>query len=511
MFSSLDRLTSRILAAAFILAAAHSNAAAVPFNVPAQPSPGDGATRQWIVVTLGWYVTNQNNTPLKYDLYWGTDPNPPLYALNVPVGTPHVSYPMGTAAYATTYYWRVVVRDTPGNETSGPTWSYTTRAANEPPDVPLLASPSNGAVMVPVNVTLDYSLYDFEGVVANADVYIGTDPNPPLVGDHVSADKYKPPVLAPSTLYYWRVVSRDAGGLETGGPTWTFTTINSSNQMPDDPSNPRPLSYSVTDSPLLQWDGTDADSDSLYFDVYFGSGTNDNHPMQLLGTTTEHSFQVGPLNLHTRYFWRVVARDEFWTVRGQLWWFDYGSVPVLFSRFAARERENDVEVSWHLQSDEAMDSYTLYRREGNLQRIAIANAPVQEVDGSYVDGSVKPGTTYHYELLVRTLNGDEYRSPVATVATAALGVTLYQNVPNPFNPVTTIRYDLPAAVRVQLSIVDVSGRRVRTLVDELQTPGSRDAVWNGRDDAGRGVASGVYFSVLQAGKQRLTKKLVLLK
>jgi hypothetical protein len=217
------------------------------------------------------------------------------------------------------------------------------------------------------------------------------------------------------------------------------------------------------------------------------------------------------LNLHTRYFWRVVARDEFWTVRGLLWWFDYGSVPVLFSRFDARMAGNGVEVSWHLQSDEAMDSYTLYRREGKSERIAIANAPVQGVDGSYLDSSVKPGTTYHYELLIRTSDGDEYRSPVATIATAALGVTLYQNVPNPFNPVTTIRYDLPTAERVQLWIVDVSGRRVRTLVDELQTPGSRDVVWNGHDDEGSAVASGVYFSVLEAGKQRLTKKLVLLK
>jgi len=52
---------------------------------------------------------------------------------------------------------------------------------------------------------------------------------------------------------------------------------------------------------------------------------------------------------------------------------------------------------------------------------------------------------------------------------------------------------------------------VRTLVDEEQVAGSRAAIWNGRDDAGHAVASGVYFYVLDAGKQRLTRKLVLLK
>jgi flagellar hook assembly protein FlgD len=64
---------------------------------------------------------------------------------------------------------------------------------------------------------------------------------------------------------------------------------------------------------------------------------------------------------------------------------------------------------------------------------------------------------------------------------------------------------------VRLLIVNVSGGLVRTLVDETQSAGSRSVVWNGRDDDGGAVSSGVYFYVLDAGKQRLTKKLVLLK
>jgi hypothetical protein len=158
-----------------------------------------------------------------------------------------------------------------------------------------------------------------------------------------------------------------------------------------------------------------------------------------------------------------------------------------------------------------MDSYTLYRRESDASALAMATAPVTGVEGSYVDTSVEAGKTYHYELLVRTTDGDEFRSPVATVATTALGLALHQNIPNPFNPLTTIRYDLPLAARVRLSIVEVSGRRVRTLVDEQQAAGSREILWNGRDDDGHAVSSGVYFYVLDAGKQRLTRKLVLLK
>jgi flagellar hook assembly protein FlgD len=62
-----------------------------------------------------------------------------------------------------------------------------------------------------------------------------------------------------------------------------------------------------------------------------------------------------------------------------------------------------------------------------------------------------------------------------------------------------------------LTIFDSSGRRVRTLVDETQAAGLRETTWTGRNDAGQPVSSGVYFYVLEAGRTRLTKKLVLLK
>ena len=480
-------------------------------DMPASPYPADGATKWGTGTSLQWWVTDPSGSALQYIVYFGTTPDPPLFDIvNEQFNHNGQSVALGLS-FSTTYYWRVVARDTQSNETTGPTWSFTTKAVNEPPQPPEYLSPSDGASDLPVNPTINCYAHDFEVANCTVDVYLGTDPNPPLVAsDH--GWTYHSAALQPSTKYYWRLVSRDSGGLTTSGPIWSFTTINTPNQIPDDPSNPRPKAYSVGENPLLEWDGTDPDGEVLNFDVYLGHGTNENHPMQLIGTTTEHSFQIGPLNLHTRYFWRVVARDSYWTVRGPQWWFDYGSVPVLFSQFDARQKESSVEVRWMLQSDEAMESYTLFRHEGATgPAVPIASAPVQGVEGSYVDNSVAPGKTYSYELLVRTTDGDEFRSPVATVLSAALGLVLHQNVPNPFNPLTTIRYDLPANARVRLSIIDVAGKRVRTLVDEQQTAGSRSTIWNGRDDAGRAVASGVYFYVLDAGKDRLTRKLVLLK
>jgi hypothetical protein len=76
---------------------------------------------------------------------------------------------------------------------------------------------------------------------------------------------------------------------------------------------------------------------------------------------------------------------------------------------------------------------------------------------------------------------------------------LYANHPNPFNPRTTIRFDLPAAGQAQLSIYDLAGRLVRVLVEGEIPAGSHEAVWDGQDSTGRSAPSGSYLARLVAG------------
>jgi hypothetical protein len=99
----------------------------------------------------------------------------------------------------------------------------------------------------------------------------------------------------------------------------------------------------------------------------------------------------------------------------------------------------------------------------------------------------------------------------AAVTPAVNQVVLHQNSPNPFNPQTSIRFELPDAMRVRLSIYDVQGRAVRTLVDEHRGAGIHDVRWDGTDDRGTTVATGIYFYVLDAGGKRYQHKMVLLK
>jgi len=85
------------------------------------------------------------------------------------------------------------------------------------------------------------------------------------------------------------------------------------------------------------------------------------------------------------------------------------------------------------------------------------------------------------------------------------------NYPNPFNPETTIPYHVPVQDRVRLDIFDVHGRHIRTLVDEVQAPGAYETRWDGRNDIGEQVASGVYFYRVATGRSTRMGKMMLIK
>ena len=88
---------------------------------------------------------------------------------------------------------------------------------------------------------------------------------------------------------------------------------------------------------------------------------------------------------------------------------------------------------------------------------------------------------------------------------------LHQNYPNPFNPVTSLRYDLPEDGLVNITVYDMIGRKVKTLVNSSQIAGYKSIQWNATNDKGAPVSAGLYLYTIQAGKFRQTKKMVLLK
>ena len=85
------------------------------------------------------------------------------------------------------------------------------------------------------------------------------------------------------------------------------------------------------------------------------------------------------------------------------------------------------------------------------------------------------------------------------------------NFPNPFNPVTTIKFALSASEHVSLAVYDISGRMVKELVNDRMIAGDHEVIWDGKNNSGTKAASGVYFYKMSAGDYSATDKMVMLK
>jgi len=188
-------------------------------------------------------------------------------------------------------------------------------------------------------------------------------------------------------------------------------------------------------------------------------------------------------------------------------------VPVLIQAFAARPAEGRVDLAWRTWADEEVSGYRIYRKKlGDASLAAINPGALVPVDAqSYSDTEVRPNETYFYQLAAVTPDGSETRSPLVEARVPGSALVLEQNFPNPFNPITTIRFSAPAGVSARLVVYDARGKLVATLFDGPSSGGAREVQWNGRDDRGAPVSTGVYFYRLEAGKRTLTRKMLLLK
>jgi hypothetical protein len=114
----------------------------------------------------------------------------------------------------------------------------------------------------------------------------------------------------------------------------------------------------------------------------------------------------------------------------------------------------------------------------------------------------------HLQRILTWLGGSE---PFPTAVGPGIANHLAQNYPNPFNPSTTIGFSIKDSGHVLLAVYSVSGERIRTLADEAMKAGAYSREWNGRNDRGQAVASGVYFYQITTPSFTSTRKLVLLK
>ena len=245
--------------------------------------------------------------------------------------------------------------------------------------------------------------------------------------------------------------------------------------------------------------------------------SNDETSATITTTTQEPCYELaGPAIAQGFYHLTVqvlvqgaVVANHSWNMRIK--------VAVELSLFQCHVRPYEgVVLEWQTASEAGNLGFNVLRslsENGPYQTINEKLIPARP-DGKYrfTDNDVQAGQHYYYKIEDVSGFGDRTQhGPVAAEIAVPEKFDLAQNYPNPFNPSTTIRYQLPEATKVRLEVFNILGQVVRTLVDEQRRAGYHTVVWDGRNDAGSRVGSGVYYYRLQADGRVMVKKMALLK
>ncbi len=203
----------------------------------------------------------------------------------------------------------------------------------------------------------------------------------------------------------------------------------------------------------------------------------------------------------------VVLNPMAWTWLGQSTDFEYDLGVPYWVKFYLYNADLKVKV-WEGDPTDEPDEWLLEvtdpepRVNGTFVEFALLGDPV--LSGSEPDGD---------EMILDdvVVNFFEDTAVESGAPTAPTEFALADNYPNPFNPQTTIEYSLQKADHVAVNVYSLNGRLVQTLVNGYQSAGTHSVVFNGVDNAGNVLSSGVYFYTLTSGNQTITKKMVLAK
>ncbi len=186
-------------------------------------------------------------------------------------------------------------------------------------------------------------------------------------------------------------------------------------------------------------------------------------------------------------------------------------LPVELAAFQAVSQGEKVLLSWVTASEINNLRFDVERSYDGNDFTIIASVPgrgttTQEHSYRFEDTTPKPGE-YFYRLRQIDFSGDfSLSDPIRVTVTPPRNLALWQNYPNPFNQSTAIAFDLPEAKKVSVEVYSIEGRLVRQISSGLREAGRHSLHWDGRDENGRSLPSGIYLLLLRAGESTLTQK-----
>lgn len=413
--------------------------------------------------------------------------------------------------YYSKVYWHVKWGNTCDTSNWSNTWSFQIENSNPPiPESPVLISPQNNNVDVSLSPSFKWSPVD------NTKFYnlqVATDPafSSNLLSTY-SNDTSAVMFLSPNTSYYWRVnATNNFDNVSYWSQKWQFSTGSKPN--------------CVSDFVVI--------SDTLFNELYWTDNANNESGFILerklapLDSISQWSL-IDTLLLNSNYYidslllpattysYRISTFNSFGlSICDSVESITFVPVELLF--FNSTLNDGTVSLKWATVSETNNHGFEIQRKIINnasltqwevLGFVPGNGTSLVYTEYEFIDNYKMPGKLM-YRLKQLDLDGTYKYSSIATIEIpfSCYEYTLYTNYPNPFNPTTLIKYSLPETAVISISVHNILGQKVATLIgNELKEPGLYSVVFDASS-----LPCGIYFYSISTAKFQQTKKMLLIK
>lgn len=441
-------------------------------------------------------------------------------------GTGHFTYGFSIQGWSSNNAYEIDAGDLNGNgnlDLAGPhSSSFVVYLATLPvPSAPVLVLPANnttGVVLIPLMDWNDVSgaiSYRIQIAIDSGFTSITYDTSG-LTTSQVNVPSGK---LNSNTLYYWRVNATNAVGTGSWSNIWRFTTMG----LPGVPVLVSPVNNStnIALTPTLTWNSVPTATnyrlqiavDSNFTNVIVSDSTL---------TVGSYTVQSGVLAFNSSYYWRVKAKNPIgsgnWSAA---WKFSTLELPVAPVLVSPANNSNNISLTptmlWN-NVPTAINYRLQISVDSNFASFVLQDSTLTQNYKIIQSGLLTNNTKYFWRVCAKNTNGWGMYCSKWNFRTEILSLVLnyregipekyklHNNYPNPFNPVTKIKFDIPKSSNVKILIYDVSGREVMKLIDINLNAGYYEVQWNAGE-----YASGIYFYRLETENYSDVRKMVLIK
>lgn len=253
-------------------------------------------------------------------------------------------------------------------------------------------------------------------------------------------------------------------------------------------------------------------SNDSTFSQIFSSDTCSTLSLPLNNLNGFKKMTIGaPVYWHVKIFAGENKLSEFAKSRSP---FYYYPTFIILNNFYGEKKQDGIHLYWTTSYEANCVGFNVFRSEtpdGNFEKIT-EYLITGKTNYSWIDKISQAGATFYYRLEEISKSGrKKFHQSISIESPAPASYSLSHNFPNPFNSTTSFKYQIPKTTRVLIEVFNILGKKVKTLIDERKDAGFYTVYWDGVDDNGENVVSGIYFYIISADKFHATQKMIVVR